>query len=47
MGAQHFTGAGDLEPLGDGFSRFAARDRLRHKARKIATISALTNAFAG
>jgi hypothetical protein len=30
---------GDLEPFRDGFSSFIARDRFRHKARKIAAVS--------
>jgi hypothetical protein len=33
--AQNLTPSGDLEPLGDGFSCLAARNWLRHKARKI------------
>ncbi len=35
MLTQNFPRPGNLEPLGDGFSRLAARNWLRHKARKI------------
>ena len=35
----------DLESLGDGFSRFAARNRLRHKARKIEAVLPPDNRF--
>ena len=36
MLAEHLACGGDLEPLRDGFPRFAAGNRLWHKARKIA-----------
>ena len=45
MGTQHFPGPRNLEPLGDGFSRFAAGDGLRHKARKISTSPGTDNRF--
>jgi hypothetical protein len=43
----HFSGPGDLEPLRDGLPGLAARNRLWHKARKIAQPARLTTAFAG
>jgi hypothetical protein len=45
MGAHYFPGSRDLEALGDGFSGFAARDGLRHKARKISTPPGSDNRF--
>ena len=42
----HFSRPGDLEPFRDGFPGFAARNRLWHKARKIAQPARLTTAFA-
>lgn len=45
VGTQHFSGPGNLEPLGDGFSRLAARDGLGHKARKIRTPPRTDNRF--
>jgi hypothetical protein len=42
----NFPRASDLEPLGDGFPGFAARDRLWHKARKITQPARVTTAFA-
>ena len=35
---QHLPGRGDLEPFGNGFPGLAARDRFRHKARKIGAL---------
>jgi len=40
-----FARRGDLEPFRDGFSSFAARNRFRHKARKIAAVSARDKRF--
>lgn len=37
--------SGDLESFRDGLSGLAARDRFRHKARKIAQFLRVTNAF--
>ena len=45
MRAQHLARSSNLEPFGDGFSRFAARDWLRHKARKISTSPGTDNRF--
>src|SRR4029077_5732126 len=45
MCAQYLSGSSDLEPLGDCFSRLAARDGLRHKARKISTPPRADNRF--
>ncbi len=45
MRTQDFPGRRDLEPFGDCFSRFAARDGLRHKARKISTAPGTDNRF--
>jgi hypothetical protein len=42
----HFSGPGDLESFRDGLPRFAARNRLWHKARKIAQPARLTTGFA-
>ena len=46
MLAPHFSSPGDLEPFRDGFPGFAARNRLWHKARKIAQPARLTTGFA-
>ena len=35
----------DFEPFRDGLSSFVARDRFRHKARKIAAVSPRDNRF--
>jgi hypothetical protein len=43
--SQHLARAGDLETFRDRFSRFAARNGLRHKARKIDEIRWVTTAF--
>src|SRR5438045_50965 len=45
MLASHFSGRGDLEPLGDGFPGLATRNRLWHKARKITHPGRVTTAF--
>src|SRR5689334_1466881 len=45
MRAQDLTGPGYLESFRDGFSRLAARNRLRHKARKIIASADLTTRF--
>ena len=42
-----FSRPGDLEPLRDGFSSFAPRNRLRHKARKIEELSPPDKRFPG
>ena len=44
--AEHLPFGGDLEPLRDGFPGLAARNRLWHKARKIAQLERVTTAFA-
>ena len=43
--AQNFAGAGYFKPFCDRFTRFAARDWLRHEARKIDAVVALTTSF--
>jgi hypothetical protein len=40
--AQHFSRRGDFEPLGHGFARFAASDRLGHEARNVVGLRVLT-----
>lgn len=40
-----FAGPGDFESFRDGLPGFVARDRFRHKARKIAQLKRLTTAF--
>jgi hypothetical protein len=40
---QHFARPGYLEPFPDGFLSLAARNGLRHKARKIIRTGAMTN----
>jgi hypothetical protein len=42
---QHFARASDLETFRNRFSGFAARNGLRHKARKIDEILGVTTAF--
>src|SRR6476620_4593487 len=42
---QDFPCGGNLEPLRNGLPGFAARDRLWHKARKIAHLTRVTTAF--
>ena len=43
--AQNLAARRDLESLGDGFSSFAARNGLRHRARKIAYPPIMTTRF--
>lgn len=43
---QNLARPSDFEPFGDGFPRLAARDWLRHRARKIEEFTRLTTAFA-
>ena len=45
LSTQNFAARGDLEPLRDCFACFAARDRLRHEARKIDAVTTLTTSF--
>jgi hypothetical protein len=40
-----FARPGDFEPFRDGFTSFVARDRFRHKARKIAAVLPHDNRF--
>jgi len=43
--AQHFAAGGDFEPFRDCFARLAARNWLRHEARKIDAGVILTTGF--
>jgi hypothetical protein len=45
LAAQNFAAGGDLESFPDRFFGFAARDRFRHKARKIRAAAGITNSF--
>ena len=45
LGAQNFAGGGYLKPLRDRFACFAARNWLRHEARKIDAVTILTTHF--
>ena len=45
MLAHDFSRPGDLESFRDGLPGFAARDRFRHKARKIKALSPRDNRF--
>jgi hypothetical protein len=47
MLAQNLAGSSDLEPFCDRFTGLAARDWLRHRARKIEDFVRLTTAFRG
>ncbi len=42
---ENFTCAGDFEALRHGFTRLAAGNRFRHKARKIVALPAGDNRF--
>ena len=42
---QRFARSSDLEPLGNGFPCLGARNRLRHKARKIGAVFREDNWF--
>jgi hypothetical protein len=45
LGAQNFAAAGDLKSFRDRFARLAARNWLRHEARKIDAVVTLTTSF--
>ena len=47
MLAHDFSRPGDLESFRDGLPGFAARDRFRHKARKIVAVATRDNRFSG